>query len=167
MVSSTDKVIQSLLLEEGGVADVGDGMGITHFGQTVGWLMRFGFPVPTTTSQAAANYAAWLKLFQFDKVLELNYPLGRAVVDFAVNATESTAIRGLEQALGVAVDRGVIGSQVLGALSALSPVESIRVALRLTIQRQRNFAHQLADPTQWKYAGGWMNRLADIYEELL
>jgi lysozyme family protein len=162
------RALAQLSKEEGGVADVGDGMGITRFGQTSDWLKRFGFKAPTSVEEANANYLTWMKMFKIDAVLEKSYPLGMVLLDYAVNATEGTAIRVLQTALNalhmhLTID-GVIGPMTLTAIDACDNKD---VGRRLTIARQRAFAVQLRSPSQWKFASGWMSRLADMHEELL
>jgi hypothetical protein len=68
-VTPLDALIERLLDREGGVADVGDGKGITRFGQTPEWLEQFGLPAPTTRAEAAVNYKRWLDLVKLTVVV--------------------------------------------------------------------------------------------------
>lgn len=116
-------VIDRLLVREGGVADIGDGAGVTRFGQTQGWLDKFQLPVPATQEQARQNYRAWLTKTRLD-MLPDDLRFADAVIDYAVNSGEAPAIRALQQAIGLPakLQDGVIGPVTIAKWAALSSV---------------------------------------------
>ena len=157
-------VIDRILISEGGVADVGDGMGVTRYGQTPIWLEDWGFVPPSNVSDAAANYEVWMKKLRLDDVIEKSPLVGYLVTDFAVMSHHLPAIKALQSALGVTAD-GVIGPVTLGALDGLN---EHRLALRLLAARGRQLGGAMAmrRKDNRQFARGWMNRFGEQLEEL-
>lgn len=156
-------VIDRVLLHEGGIADVGDGKGVTRFGQTPAWLEDHGFVPPTTAEQAVLNYETWIEQTGLGAVCDLDPSVGYVVVDFAVHSGLAAAVKALQRALGgLAVD-GVLGPRTRAALVAVSPRA---VAHRVVAERVRYLGLLLQTPSNSRYAGGWLNRIAAHVEAL-
>lgn len=159
MTPAMEGVIRRVLKAEGGVADVGDGKGVTRWGQTPQWLESFGLPVPETEDDAFLNYATWMTMTGLDVIADLDGSLGSAVVDWAVHSGHQTAIRGLQRALGVAAD-GVIGTKTRAALIASGNIR--RVIVSVHCQRLEFLGRLITDAPDKhaRYAAGWMARMA-------
>jgi len=164
-VSARDELIARVIRREGGVADVGDGKGITRWGQTPGWLTQFNLPIPTNQAEAADNYAAWLRQTQLDQVIgPVADDLADIVIDFAVHAGHGAAVRMLQAAVGVRQD-GVVGPVTLAALAA---VERQTVARRVLAGRLEQIGGLITDdPAKYaRYARGWCRRVGDQVRRL-
>lgn len=157
--------ITKILEDEGGVADVGDGKGVTRFGQTAAWLSTWGLPVPTTKDDAAANYETWMVRTRLAELADLDAYVGWAVADFAVHSGVVPAVQAFQRAIGVK-DDGVIGPKTMARFRdvAGSPL----LARKVTAERVRFLGGLLAskaiDRREW--ARGWMNRVARQIEAL-
>jgi lysozyme family protein len=164
--------VLALVLEwEGGCADVGDGKGETYWGQTPGWLESFGFAVPTTRDEAVANYRTWLVRTRLIGVCDYPDALALAVVDWAVHAGHTTAIRSLQRALGVTPD-GILGPETQESIDRLDSLPGSRsrqrIAARVVADRLRSLGRIVTDhpAADARYAAGWMARVADQVERL-
>lgn len=158
-------VIARILHREGGVKDVGDGKGLTRYGQTPGWLEEHNLPVPHNEIEAAANYTRWMAMLKLDEVCEIDLELGDGVVDFAVHSGHVPAIKALQRMLKVMSD-GVIGNETLMALRGSR--DKTTLALRFECQRIRYVGRVVTNnPENAKYAAGWANRQADRIESVL
>jgi lysozyme family protein len=157
-----DAIVDRVLAREGGIADVGDGQGTTFFGQTSAWLADFGLPVPTTRDQAAANYRRWLALTRLDQVCDRDLELGDTVVDFAVNAGVSRAVRGLQSALGVVTD-GVVGPNTLAALATADPFGLRCLVIADRIDLLGDYFH---DPSHATFSRGLHHRVSALVRDL-
>lgn len=157
-------VIERVLEREGGIADVGDGMGVTRFGQTAGWLAHFGLPVPTTPEEAMANYRTWLVRTRLIGVCDKADAFADGVIDWAVHAGHTVAIRGLQKALGIPVD-GILGPETQAAIDAS---DRMVMGRKVIAARLRSLGRLITDAPgrHARYAAGWMNRLADQIEAL-
>jgi lysozyme family protein len=154
-VTITD-VVDRILEDEGGVADAGDGKGITRFGQTPQWLADYNLPTPSTPEQARANYVAWLTKTGVAKVIEKDGFVGWVVADAAVHFGLTAAIKLLQRALGITAD-GVLGPQTLGAV----PVDSKTFARRIVANKGMEYGRLLASTSVDRrlWAKGWLARL--------
>lgn len=158
-----DRIVARVIYREGAVADVGDGQGVTRWGQTPAWLLQWQLPVPTTMDDAAANYRAWLARTRLDALCELADALPDVVVDFAVHSGERVAIRALQTAIGAPAD-GVIGPVTIAALArcnrrqASHDVMATRVAYLGQVLASQ--------PSAARYARGWFARVAQQIREL-
>lgn len=152
-------VIDRVLLHEGGVADVGDGKGITKWGQTPDWLRTFGLTPPETEDAARLNYANWMQQTGLDFVADTDTTLGAALVDWAVHSGHMIPIRALQRSLNVPQD-GVIGPQTRHALLALGKWR--RLVLLLHTERIIFIGRIITDAPEKhaRYAAGWMSRMA-------
>ena len=147
-----------VLTREGGVADVQDGKGTTRWGQTPQWLEDWALPVPTTAAEAAANYQVWASLTHLDTLCAVDDPLAEQLLDFAVHSGVATAVRSLQRILKIPAD-GVIGPQTR-LVAAAHP--SDHLALSLYCYRLRLIGKLLARAENARYAGGWLNRMAEL-----
>lgn len=111
-------VIAKILSDEGGIADVGDGKGLTSHGQTPDWLKRYGLPFPETPAQAATNYERWLEITRIDAVVGWDVTVGHLVADWAIHSGETPAVRALQRAIGVTPD-GRLGPVTLDRKSVV------------------------------------------------
>jgi lysozyme family protein len=162
MTPAVKAVIQRVLLHEGGIADVGDGKGVTRYGQTPDWLATWGLTPPDSPEAAAENYAAWMAKIGLDAVCDTDVTLGCAVTDWAVHSGHVTAIKGLQQALGVTPD-GVLGPKTRHALLAPGNGPAWRrLTLGVHCARLEFLGRLLTDHPEKhaKYAAGWLNRMA-------
>lgn len=151
-----------LLVREGGVADVGDGKGVTRWGQTPEWLQAFGLQAPASATEAKQNYERWAAKTNLERVCQDGDALAEHLLDFAVHSGEGTAIRALQRIVGVAAD-GALGPQTLRALALC---DRSHVAHKLFAYRLRLAGKLLAREENRRYAAGWLARLADLAELL-
>lgn len=160
---SVDTVIARIVAREGGIADVGDGRGVTRYGQTSAWLQTFGYPVPTSPDEAAENYRRWLHDTGLEAVATVADVLADAVIDWAVHSGHQVAIRAMQAALGVTPD-GIIGPITRGALAR---ADRGTAAKQVVADRVRYVGRIVRrDPRAARFAAGWANRLAALVEAL-
>lgn len=157
-------ILERILTAEGGVANVGDGQGVTRFGQTPRWLATFGFPPPETSDQALANYRTWLVRTRLIAVCDEPDVFAWCVIDWAVQSGHVVAVRALQRALGIHID-GIIGPETEDAVLQCN---RRRMAVALIAANVR-FEGRLVtdDPKQYaRFAAGWANRNAVQIEAL-
>lgn len=154
---TTADVIQKILDDEGGIADVGDGKGVTAFGQTPDWIKDNGFPAPTSRDQAGQNYAQWMVKTRLLDVCQIDGFIGWVVTDMAVHFGLSTAVKVLQRSLGVTAD-GVIGPQTLNALDHANAHQFART---IVAAKGVEYGRVLSNPAKDNrpYAKGWLTRL--------
>lgn len=157
-------VIARVIEREGGIADVGDGKGVTSFGQTPGWLEQFGLPTPATVADAAANYRTWLVRTRLIGVCDHADSFADGVVDFAVHGGHQLAIRALQKALGVPAD-GILGPETQDAIDTC---DRALMGRKVLASRLRAIGRLITDSPgrNARWAAGWMNRVADQIEAL-
>lgn len=158
-------LIAKVIEREGGVADIGDGAGITRWGQTPGWLAQFTLPVPTTMAEAVANYRTWLVRTKLIAVCDEADSFADAVVDFAVNAGHQTAIKVLQKALRLSAD-GVIGPETEAAIGRLDRPQAARTMLAGRLRFYGGIITSAPDKHA-RWAKGWLNRVAAQVEALV
>lgn len=157
-------VILRVIAREGGVKDVGDGKGITAFGQTLLWLEEFGLPTPYTPEQAAANYRVFLERTRLMEVCDVLDALADAVIDYAVHSGHPRAIRALQAAIGTRPD-GVIGDQTIAQLRLTN---RLTAAARVIGDRNALLYRIIAEePAHRKDAGGWAHRINEHIRNLV
>jgi lysozyme family protein len=143
--------IAFLLHMEGGyVADLGDGAGETHFGIT-----KRSYPdldIKTLSEdQAIAIYSR--DYYDAINLHLLPAPVAVCMLDAAANHGAVTAVRLLQEALGVRVD-GVLGPVTAQAATAPDAVRRLCLARAQRYAQNANF---------YKFGAGWMRRLFDCY----
>lgn len=161
--TARDELIRRVLEREGGVADVGDGKGVTRWGQTPGWLKQFNLPVPTNPAEAAQNYATWLQVTRLDRLIgDTADDLADIVIDWAVHAGHVTAIRMLQAAVGVSTD-GVMGPATEAAVK-----DRKAIARRVLAGRMEQVGGLISSqPDKYaRYAKGWLRRIGDQVQRL-
>lgn len=163
-MTALDRVIANILEREGGVADVGDGKGVTRFGQTRDWLDDQGFTTPTSVADAAVNYAAWMRRYRLAELCQRHEYIGDLVTDWAVHSGLSVAVRALQRVLGLN-DDGVIGPKTL---AAVTPERAPQIARALLAARTVYLGQLLGSKKvdRRNVAHGWNARLAKFIEAL-
>ena len=158
------ELIQRILVREGGVADVGDGMGITRWGQTPAWLATFSLPVPQDAKQAADNYQQWLIVTGLIHVIgPTTDELADIVIDIGVMSSAPKAFKALQAALKLPID-GVLGPATQRALDAADRKQLAREVVAWDTAYQGRLV--TLDPSRAKYSAGWANRMADHIRDL-
>lgn len=156
-------IIYKILQREGGIADVGDGKGITRFGQTDGWLAHYGLTQPKTPEHAARNYRVFLHKTRLDRLCTVDHPLADTVIDYAIHSGTSVAIDALQRSLGTKAD-AVIGPKTEALLEACN--RSV-IALLVLAEREELIGYLISHKTSnARYAGGWMHRIAEQQREI-
>lgn len=157
-------IIDTVFGFEGGVADVGDGKGVTRWGQTPAWLKRWGLPIPTTRDEARSNYLRWLELSRLVALCAHDGPLALIVIDWCVHSGETIPIRAMQHALGVTAD-GIIGPKTIAALEA---ADRNAIARKVLARRVAHGTKLVSDYPQdyQRYVEGWGNRWAELIERL-
>lgn len=158
-------LIRAVLENEGGVADVGDGKGVTRYGQTAGWLSQYGLELPSSAADAASNYRQWLNKTRLIVLCDAADALALGVIDWAVHAGEKPAIKALQRSLSLTPD-GVIGPKTE---DAIAHADRRLLALKVVAARVRFNGRLITDAPQKhaRYAAGWSNRLAAQIEALV
>ena len=151
------RIITAILADEGGVADVGDGAGVTRWGQTLDWLSDWGLPTPHTPPEAAQNYRTWLRATRLDELTGYSEGMAHLVIDSAVNQGLSFAVRALQAAVLCPQD-GVIGQVTLNSVAHADP---IRIGFKVGYARQMQYIHLAqAQPEKYEqFLSGWTARL--------
>lgn len=165
-IAARNELIDRVLQREGGVADVGDGKGITRWGQTPGWLTQFNLPIPDSSEAAASNYAEWLRLTGLDAVIgDEADPAADFVIDFAVHSGHIPAIKALQSALKVTSD-GVIGPKTR---TALDWADRRWLAFAVIAAEMKYQGGLITDnPAKHaRWARGWANRNAEKLLQLV
>ncbi len=150
-------LVGRVLQREGGVVDVGDGKGITRWGQTPGWLAQFTLPTPGSSTDAAANYLTWIGLIGFHPIVDAGDDLADILLDIAVMSDHHKAIKALQQVLGVTVD-GVLGQKTLAALAAADRRKLAYFTIAWDMEYQGSAI--TLNPQRARYAKGWARRMA-------
>lgn len=164
------RVVDSILLNEAptdadAVKDLGDGAGVTRWGQTGSWLAQYSLPIPKTREEAASNYREWLDATGIDRLTGISEMLAYIVADWAVWTSPSRAIRALQKSLSVAED-GVLGPQTE---AAAAHADLTRTTFRVLVERMR-YTNQIVKDhpdrnLQW--LAGWDERefrqLGDLF----
>ena len=162
-----EEILAKIAADEGGVKDVGDGKGVTHYGQTEEWLASYGLPIPQSPKQAMSNWSVWCAKTKLDQLVGDTYDeFAHLMIDYAVHSGSSTAIKALQSFLRVPAD-GALGPVTLAALKVIG---TDRRSLACKVM-----AHEL----RWQgrlitkkpvpnasYAQGWNDRNARILERI-
>ncbi|MCR4374161.1 MAG: hypothetical protein NUW22_04870 [Acidobacteria bacterium] len=157
--AAQDEIVARVLKREGGVKDIGDGKGLTRFGQTPGWLTQFNLLAPTNAGEAADNYVAWLRRTRLDVVISDHADaLSDAVIDWAVHSGHVTPIKALQRVLGAAPD-GVMGPETARLLAA---ADRRVLAVGIIADRVEMIGRLISGKvSNARYAHGWARRMAE------
>lgn len=157
-------LINRILDNEGGVKDVGDGKGLTRWGQTPDWLEAWDLPIPKSRSEAASNYFDWLLLTGLVHVAKEDDLLSFAIIDWAIHSGHRVAIKSLQRTLKIIAD-GKYGPQTQRAVDAI--LNRSRVAAQIIAERLAFLGRITRDkPSNAKYIYGWLNRMSRQVKEL-
>lgn len=161
---SANVLIGRVLAREGGVADVGDGQGVTRFGQTPNWLLHYGLTAPKDQGEAAANYRIWLVRTGLIGACDYADDFADSLIDFAVNSGHRVAITNLQRVLRIQAD-GIWGPETQAAVDI---IDRPAVARRMLGSRLRFLGQIISrNPNQHaQFASGWMSRIAGQVEAL-
>lgn len=157
-----------LMKFEGGyVNDPDDHGGATKWGVTLAEWIRNGYDkngdgvinandIKLLTQADAAKIAKPLYWDQVKGDQINSQSIAEFLCDFAYNSGTGTAIKKLQQVLGVAVD-GVIGNQTLSVLNAGSQKNIFEVYKQSRI----DFVNAIVknNPSQEKFLKGWLSRI--------
>lgn len=164
-VAARDAIIARVIQREGGVDDIGDGKGVTRWGQTLGWLATFNLPVPESPEDAAENYAAWLHITGLDVVVgDEPDNLADFLIDFAVHSDHKPAIRALQRALDLTAD-GVVGPKTRAAVERVNREWLAFAVIAGEMRYQGGIITDNPDKHA-RWARGWANRNADKLMQL-
>jgi lysozyme family protein len=164
-VTPLDALVGRVIQREGGVADVGDGKGVTRYGQTPDWLAQFNLPTPKTPEDAAANYLTWIALLGFHPLVDAGDNLADILLDIAVMSSGAKAVKALQTALGINAD-GVLGPQTLEALSRAASRE-VLATLVIAWDMEYQGSVITLNPQRAQYAKGWARRMAEHVRRLV
>lgn len=143
--------IAFVLQQEGGyVADLGDGAGPTNFG-----ISHRSYPALDIQALTEAEAVAIYRRDFWDAIhLDLlPAPVGVGMLDAACNHGPGTAVRLLQQALGVAVD-GQIGPVTASAAARPDALRRLCVARILRYAQHAQFS---------RFGAAWARRVLDGY----
>ena len=162
---TTAEVIERILDDEGGIADVADGHGITRFGQTPIWLADHGLPPPHNRDVAHANYAIWMERTGLLELTQQDGYAGWVITDAAVHFGLSVAIKMLQRALNVS-DDGKLGPMTRSRFMAVAnhPVFHRKLIGHKAKAYGQVLGSEAVDRRRW--SRGWMNRFAKQVEAL-
>lgn len=159
MSVAVETIIALVLDDEGGINDLGDGKGLTRFGQTPGWLEDNGFRPPLNPTEAANNYRVWMARTKLDRLAEVDLTIGHLVTDDAVHAGVGDAVRRLQTALvGVTVD-GIIGPLTLDAVRRADLSQLGKNVLAAKLEHRGKLLGSLRTDRR-RFAENWLHRLA-------
>lgn len=100
------------------------------------------------------------------RAANVHAPLAIALFDCAVHSGPVVAVRLLQQILGVTVD-GQLGPKTMNTLARETAKDSSHLLLAyLEIRAKYLLAIIRADPSQWPFAHGWLNRLLRLQDFL-
>lgn len=169
-MADVTKLIPHILKFEGGfVNDPDDLGGATCKGVTYKtyklYKKRKGLPEPTIDdlkNLSDEEFTDILKTMYWDNCLGdriESQSVANAIVDWAWNSGTRTAVKEVQQILGVK-DDGILGNITLAALNSRSPLP-----LFGAIQTARKFYIEsicIARPKNKKYRQGWVNRINNL-----
>jgi lysozyme family protein len=161
---NADDVISDIIRREGHEATniTGDRGGWTKYGITLDTLRAYRGMECTSQDILALQETEARNIYRTRYVAvwpPMDGDLLALLADYAVHSGVRTAATALQAALGVRVD-GVIGAATEAALRAAEPASVRREVLRHRIR----FVGRLIsrDPTQARFAAGWLNRIAEF-----
>ena len=162
------KLMPFILQWEGGfVNDPLDRGGATNKGVTIGTFQQF-YPGGTVDNLKRITDDQWLNIFRAgywepwraDQIK--NQAVANIVVDWAWASGARTAIRKVQDLLGVTVD-GLVGNETI---TAINGQDSEELFDRIKVARY-DFVDAIVkrDPSQKRFINGWKNRIKSIRDE--
>lgn len=162
------KLMPFILRWEGGfVNDPLDRGGATNKGVTIGTFQSF-YPGKTVEDLKRITDNQWLNIFRSgywepckaDQIK--NQAVANIVVDWAWASGSRTAIRKVQELLGVSVD-GLVGNETLSAINGQDAEELFD---RIKVARY-DFVDAIVkrDPSQKRFINGWKSRIKSIKYE--
>jgi lysozyme family protein len=116
-MATFEAAIPVVLEHEGGIADIGDGEGVTAFGWTQATCKALGIEQPKTKEEATELYRQHFWMPIYDRIASQN--VATKVFDDAVNQGHGAAHRMLQRALcatgSIVVVDGIFGPATLAA----------------------------------------------------
>lgn len=160
-----ESLITRIIMDEGGIKDVGDGKGETRWGQTPDWLKTWNLPSPNSVVEAKENYRLWMVRTGLIHLVATNDLFAWVTIDWAIHSGHLVAIEALQKLVRTEAD-GVYGRLTKraveengnrrGHLAALMISERVKFLGRITRDNPRNVA----------YISGWLNRVSRHIEQL-
>ncbi len=167
-----ERILSDILRREGGFVDhPTDRGGPTKFGitaQTLGEWRKLGRPASKEEVAAlieAEARAIYQQKYLCEPKLDLvtDPKLLHLLLDCAVHSGPKSAIKWLQQALGVPAD-GVIGEKTR---AALMQADAASLYVKVLAARLRHLGRLITkDPKQAAFAAGWMKRIAEFVEDI-
>lgn len=160
-MAAFEAAIPVLMEHEGGIADIGDGEGITAFGWTLATCRALGVQQPKTPMEAEDLYREHFWMPVYDKIASQN--VATKVFDDAVNQGHGAAHKMLQRALcevgcTVIVD-GVIGPATLTAVNAVPEAMLLPYMRRLQYRTYDAWVKRMPSKRE-RLRGGLANRAA-------
>lgn len=163
-----DDVIRKICNREGGYTnDPLDPGGPTKYGITQSTLSRWRKKVVTATDVKNLTLEEASKIYKSFFVEAPGYlyleddPLAEQLIDAGVNHGPEKSIRMLQQVVGTTVD-GRIGPKTKTKYLQMKPEKVFSKFMGARIKYYSEIL--LNKPSQVKYAGGWLNRCAEMCE---
>jgi peptidoglycan hydrolase-like protein with peptidoglycan-binding domain len=156
-----DRCVAITLAQEGGFSEAeGDPGGATKFGITLGTLRGWRGRETTAEDVRALTRSEAIEIYRADywnraRCGDLPAGVDLMVFDFGVNAGPRTAVRYLQEALGVTAD-GVVGPRTLAAARAADAKQVIGAMSRSRLAYYRGL------PTFDRFGAGWTRRTEQV-----
>jgi lysozyme family protein len=167
-----DQLVAEILNREGPEFTdiIGDTGGPTKYGITLKTLQAFMGPkhpmyaadvLHLTMAQASTIYKQVYIIHPGYGALT-NTELVEQMIDAGVQHGVEEAIKLLQETLKVPVD-GVMGPGTIAAANAAQPMQ---LTLLYIAANMRYYAFCLKNQREWKFGGGWINRIAGLVQDL-
>lgn len=165
-----DDIISAILEREGGDVAPPDRSGrISRWGVTAAALSEFRGHAVTDDEIRNLSATDARELYRRQYILKPGFhligsdALRAVLVDFGVNSGPATAVKALQRCLGVTAD-GIIGNTTAQAANVK---DGNRLGVCVLAERVVHIGHLItADPSQAKFAHGWLRRIAAQIKEL-
>lgn len=161
-----ESLIDRIILDEGGIKDVGDGKGVTRWGQTPSWLKTWNLPTPNSVPEAKENYRLWLVRTGLIHLCATADLLAWVTIDWAIHSGHATAVHALQKLVKTDTD-GVYGSMTKRAVDEVSIKRRKELAAYMISERVKFLGRITRDTaTNIRYISGWLNRVSKHIEQL-
>lgn len=176
-MANFESVVQWLLYQEdshmhpGAIVNLGDGAGLTRLGITqksygtqvpVDFFTTMNFHDAVLTAKTVYQKFYW-NIFNGDQINADE--IAAVIISFAVNKSIPTAVRTIQNALGLEPADGILGSHTLSEINSKDP----GMLARLYRADWINYYQQIAaiNPKDQKFLQGWINRVNFPYPSSL